>query len=70
MIKPTTRVAYLEAVKDMAPEIKELKNKLNPDRCENYVIGGSYLDTKEQRYLNELLGLNSNEGINKWYKKS
>lgn len=70
MIKPNTRKALKEAIKDMTPEIVELKKEMNPGPYENYVIGSSYLDTKEQRYLNELLGLNTNEGIEKWYAKS
>lgn len=68
--RPKTRKALKEAIKDMNPEIKQLKKELNPGPYDNYVVGSSYLDTKEQRYLNELLGLNTNEGIEQWYKKS
>ena len=70
--KPKTREALKQAVKDLRPEILSLKKNLNNQRRfdENWVVGVSYLDTKEQRYLNELLGLNTNEGIEMWYKKS
>jgi len=68
--KPLVRKALKEAIKDMNPEIKELKKELNPGPYDNYVVGSSYLDTKEQRYLNELLGLTTNQGIEQWYAKS
>jgi len=70
--KPKTRKALKEALKDLRPEILSLKKNLNNQRRfdENWVVGVSYLDTKEQRKLNSLLGLDTNEGINKWYAKS
>lgn len=70
--KPKTRKALKEALKDLRPEILSLKKNLNNQRRydENWVVGVSYLDTKEQRKLNSLLGLDTTEGINKWYAKS
>ena len=37
---------------------------------DTYVVPLSELDTKEVRALNAELGLDTHEGINKWYKKS
>lgn len=70
--KPLVRKALKQAVKDLTPEILYLKKNLNIQRRfdENWVVGVSYLDTKEQRKLNSLLGLDTNEGIAQWYAKS
>jgi len=36
---------------------------------DRFVVPLSYLDSKETRMLNAELGLDTNEGINKWYKQ-
>lgn len=77
-MKLKTRKAYRAAINDMTPEIRELRGKLNEywnlirfDRGygrDIYVVDETQLNTKEQRYLNDLLGLNTVEGIQQWYK--
>jgi len=79
IMKLQTRKAYRAAINDMTPEFKELRKKLNVYwnlirfdlgyGRDIYVVDEKYLNTKEQRYLNDLLGLNTDEGIAQWYSK-
>lgn len=65
--KPRTREAFIQAMEDMKSEIETLKRIFNQNPYETFVVGFSYLNTIEQRELNKLLGLTSNEGIESWY---
>ena len=66
--KPRVRKALSTAIGDMQPELDVMRGELNKN-YDSYVVGGYYLDTKEQRKLNSLLGLDTNGGINEWYKQ-
>jgi len=80
-MKLQTRKAYRAAINDMTPEFKELRKKLNVYwnlihlnvdlgyGWDIYVVDEKHLNTKEQRYLNDLLGLNTDDGIAQWYSK-
>ena len=67
--KPLVREAFRVASKDMKKELKKLRDEKYRKFDESWVVGVSYLDSVEVRRLNEELGLTSNEGINKWYKR-
>lgn len=65
--KPLTRRSFKQAISDMKSELTKLRNDTRTRIDETWVVGTSELDTKENRRLNFLLGLDSNEGINQWY---
>jgi hypothetical protein len=75
--KPLVRKALKKAVVDMKDVNYGRETKINKSGydwesmvwySENWDVSPSSVDTKEQRRLNSLLGLNTTEGINQWYK--
>ena len=65
--KPQIREAYKTACKDIQSHLKELK-KSNPRAWdESWVVGMSLLDNPYVRRLNNELGLNTTDGMCKWY---
>jgi hypothetical protein len=66
--KPLVREAYRVAANDMLPELKKLREEKYRHYDESWVVGVSDLDSPEVRRMNDELGLNTNEGINRWYK--
>jgi len=72
MIKPKTRIAMKEAFDGLRTEIAKLREEKPSERggTDVYVVSLAAIDTKEQRNLNVELGLDTQEGISKWYKKS
>ena len=75
--KPLVRKALKKAVVDMKDVNYGRETKINKSGydwismewySERWDVSPSSLDTKEERRLNSLLGLDTNEGINKWYK--
>lgn len=67
--KPLIGQAFKVASIDMIPELKKLREESKYRHYdESWVVGMSYLDSIEVRRMNEELGLNTNEGINQWYK--
>lgn len=73
-VKPKTRRAFRQAMKDMLPIFLNLRlkhhNRVRPRVNESLVIGSKILDTIEQRRLNRELGLTTFDGQMRWYKKS
>ena len=76
--KPLVRKALKKAVGDMKTvnygrDTKPSKSGYCHETwnwySESWDVSPSSIDTKEQRNLNSLLGLDTNEGINKWYKQ-
>ena len=79
--KPLVRKALRAAFEDMVPELEKLRWE-NPNYkwwdwnpqdgyingVDTYVVPLATLDTVEVRDMNKELGLNTQEGINKWYK--
>ena len=72
MKKPLSKLAFLSASNDMKEEIKKLRAQSYKDFLpyDNWVVGTSHLNTSDVRTLNSLLGLDTQEGINQWYKQS
>ena len=75
--KPLVRKALKKAVVDMKDVNYGRETKINKSGydwisrtrySERWDVSPSSVDTKEERRLNSLLGLDTNEGINKWYK--
>ena len=80
--KPLTRKALKKAMVDLKPEVQKLRWE-NPNQnwseiipgsgwvsgVDTYVVPLAALDTVEVREMNKALGLNTQEGINQWYKQ-
>ena len=79
--KPLIRKALKKAQEDLKKELQTLRWEKpnqnwwnwNPQDgyvsgVDTYVVPLAALDTVEVREMNKELGLNTNEGINQWYK--
>ena len=80
--KPLIRKALKKAQEDLKPEVQKLRMETpnqswwdwNPqdgyiNGVDTYVVPLAALDTVEVREMNKELGLNTQEGINQWYKQ-
>lgn len=66
--KPKSKEAFRMAMNDiMLYELNDERYKKVRLYDEGWNVGVSYLDSIENRKLNNELGLNSNEGILNWY---
>lgn len=78
--KPLIGQSFKVASSDMIPELKKLRAESKHKRYDNiytltnrrydetWVVSMRSLDSIEVRRMNEELGLNTNQGINQWYK--